>query len=144
MVYAGENGKGLVLKLCFNIYNGMSLIAASEAFVFGDQQGIDPCLIYDVINSAKKGDWILENKCPYPKCNEQSPANRDFEPGFFLDLALKDYGFVISTINRLNATYSMITLTHQMFAAASKAGFGRKDASAIALYVKKLAGMKLA
>lgn len=142
LVYAGENGKGLVLKLCFNIYNGMGLIAASEAFVFGDQQGIDPCLIYDVINSAKKGDWILENKCPYPNCNEQSPANRDYEPGFFLDHALKDYGFVISTINKLNTNYSMITLTHQMFTEASKAGFGRKDSSSIALYVKKLAGMK--
>ncbi len=144
LVYVGDNGKGLSLKLCFNIYAGMSHIAASETFVFGDQQGIDPRLIYDVINSARKGDWILENKCPYPDCNEKSPANRDYEPGFFLDYALKDYGFVISTIKESNATFSMIPLTHQMFAAASKAGYGKKDSSAIALYVKRLAGMKMA
>ena len=64
-------------------------------------------------------------------------------PAFSLDYALKDYGFVISTIKESNAIFSMIPLTHQMFAAASKAGFGRKDSSAIVLYVKKLAGMKL-
>ena len=142
IVYAGENGKGLVLKLCFNIYSGMGLIAAAEAFVFGDQQGVDPCLIYEVITKARNGDWILENKCPYPECNERSPANNDFQPGFFLDYALKDYGFVISTIDEEKSTFPMISLTHKMFSDASDSGLGEKDASAIALYVKILAGVK--
>jgi 3-hydroxyisobutyrate dehydrogenase len=141
VVYAGGNGQGLAVKLSFNIYGGMCHIAAAEAFAFGVRLGVEPKTLYEVINTARGGDWILENKCPFPNCNENSPADRNFEPEFPIEMAIKDYGLLMSSINALKMPMLMASLTYQMFESAATAGFGNKDVSGISLLVNQLAGL---
>lgn len=141
VVYAGKNGNGLAIKLSFNIYGGMCIIAAAEALAFGVKLGVKPQLIYEVINTARGGDWILENKCPFPHCNENSPSSRNYEPEFPIDMAIKDYGLVMSCINTLKMPLLLASLTYQMFESASTSGFGKKDVSAVGLLVNQLGGL---
>jgi 3-hydroxyisobutyrate dehydrogenase-like beta-hydroxyacid dehydrogenase len=103
--------------------------------------GVEPKTLYEVINTARGGDWILENKCPFPNCNENSPADRNFEPEFPIEMAIKDYGLLMSSINALKMPMLMASLTYQMFESAATAGFGNKDVSGISLLVNQLAGL---
>lgn len=142
VIHIGDNGMGLVVKLCFNMYGGMGIIAAAETFAFGVKLGVDAKTLYNILNTARGGDWTLENKCPYPDCAPKSPANQNFEPEFFLDLYVKDIGLVQTTMNAQRMPLLMSTLTQQMFEAASNIGLGKKDISGIAILVRRLAGLE--
>ncbi len=141
VVHAGGHGQGLAVKLCFQIYSAMGHVAAAEAFTFGVKLGVDPRLIFQVIDSSRGGDWLLRNKCPYPGCSDKAPANRGFAPDFALDMALKDYGLVVSTAQAMKMPMMMANLAYQFFESAIQAGLGDKDVSAVSAIVRRLAGV---
>lgn len=142
VIHVGDNGMGLVVKLCFQMYAGMNMIAAAETFAFGVKLGVDTKTIYNILNTARGGDWMLEHKCPVAGCAASSPANQNFEPEFFLDLYVKDIGLVQTTMNTKKMPLLLSSLTQQMFEGASNTGLGKKDFSAIAIMVRRLAGLE--
>jgi len=142
VIHVGDNGMGLVAKLCFNMYTYMTVVAAAETFTFGVKLGVDAKKIYDIITTARGGDFTLERKCPMPGCSLDSPANRDFEPEGPPSLVVKDMGFVMSMAEASNLTLLMSSLTQQMYQATINAGLGKKDYSAISLLIQRLAGLK--
>ena len=133
---------GLVAKLCFNMYSFMTVIAAAETFTFGTKFGVDPKAIYNIINTARGGDWTLERKCPMPGCSPNSPANRDFEGEGPPRLVVKDMGFVMSMASESKLPLLMSSLAHQMYQAMINAGLGDKDYSAVSLLIQRLAGLE--
>jgi len=142
VIHIGDNGMGLVAKLCFNMYTYMTVIAAAETFTFGVKSGVDAKTIYNIITSARGGDFTLERKCPMPGCSPDSPANRNFKPEGPPSLVVKDMGFVMSMAEANNLTLLMSSLTQQMYQATINAGLGKKDYSAISLLIQRLAGLE--
>jgi len=142
VIHVGSNGMGLVAKLCFNMYSFMTVVAAAETFTFGTKFGVQAKTIYNIISTARGGDWTLERKCPMPGCSPQSPADRDFEGEGPPYLVVKDMGFVMSMANNQNMALLMSSLTHQMYQAMINAGLGDKDYSAVSLLIQRLAGLE--
>ncbi len=142
VIHVGDVGMGKVIKLCFNMYAILSIAAAAETFTFGVKCGADPKVIFNVINSAKKGDWILETNCPWPDVVPAAPSSRNYEmPGFFVDLAKKDIGIAIDTAKAKNMPMTLSNTGLELLQAASNVGLGKKDLASITIVIRRLAGL---
>ena len=89
-VHCGGPGAGQAAKICNNLILGISMIAVSEAFVLGEQLGLDHQALFDVASTASGQCWALTTNCPVPGPVPTSPANRDYVGGFASALMLKD------------------------------------------------------
>jgi len=142
IIHVGGVGMGKVIKLCFNMYGIMSVAAAAETFAFGVKCGADPKVIFDVINTAKGGDWILEKNCPWPDVVPGTPSSRNYEmPGFFTDLAKKDISIAIDTAKTKNMPMILSNIGLELLHAASNVGLGKKDYASLTIIIRRLAGL---
>ena len=142
IIHVGDVGMGKVIKLCFNMYGIMSVVAAAETFAFGVKCGADPKVIFNVINTAKGGDWILEKNCPWPDVVPGTPSSRNYEmPGFFTDLAKKDLGIAIDTAKAKNMPMILSNIGLELLQAASNVGLGKKDYASLTIVLRRLAGL---
>jgi 3-hydroxyisobutyrate dehydrogenase len=89
-VSCGGPGAGQAAKICNNMILGVTMIAVSEAFVLGEQLGLDHQALFDVASTASGQCWALTTNCPVPGPVPTSPANRDYTGGFAGALMLKD------------------------------------------------------
>ena len=89
-VHCGGPGAGQAAKICHNMVLGVTMIAVSEAFVLGEQLGLDHQALFDVASTASGQCWALTTNCPVPGPVPTSPANRDYTGGFAGTLMLKD------------------------------------------------------
>lgn len=90
VIYAGPAGSGQVAKICNNMILGISMIAVSEAFILGEQLGLDPKKLHEIVSHSSGQCWSLTNYCPVPNVMENVPANNHYQPGFTSAMMLKD------------------------------------------------------
>ena len=141
--YIGEDpGVAAAVKLCNNMMGEMQMIAMAETVVFGVKAGLAPKTFFEVIDTIRGGDWLLEHKYPYPGVVSYCPADKDFEAQFFNDLMAKDVGLVTQTAKEMKLPLLMCTLAHQMCEATSTIGLGKKDFSAVTILIQRLAGIQ--
>lgn len=136
--HVGEVGMGETVKLCNNLIAAISQIAMSEAFAIGVAAGADPRTLHQVISASSGDCWVLRTRPPHPGLVENAPVDQDWAPGFMVDLMLKDIGLALSLARGVGATSLLGALTQQLYAAASQAGLGRKDFSAVDFVVRGL------
>ena len=98
----GGHGAGQVAKLCNNLIAGVTMVAAAEAFAMGQASGVDPKVLHEVIRTSSGGGWVMEKDPPCPGLVEGSPASRNFEAGFTVDLMLKDISLAVSALMALD------------------------------------------
>ena len=89
-VHCGGAAAGQMAKICNNMILGVSMIGVCEAFVLADRLGLDRKAMYDVASSSSGSCWSLNSYCPAPGVGPESPADRDYKPGFAAELMLKD------------------------------------------------------
>ena len=89
-VHCGGHGNGQAAKVCNNMLLGISMLGTVEAFVLGEQLGLDHQALFDVLSTSSGQCWSVTTNCPVPGPVPGSPANRDYRPGFASQLMLKD------------------------------------------------------
>ncbi len=90
IVHAGGPGNGQAAKICNNMILGASMIAVCEAFVLAEKLGLDHQKLFDISTKSSGQCWSLTTYCPVPGPVPNSPANRDYKPGFSAAMMLKD------------------------------------------------------
>ncbi|HEY7198953.1 MAG TPA: 3-hydroxyisobutyrate dehydrogenase, partial [Candidatus Dormibacteraeota bacterium] len=131
IVHCGPIGMGATVKLANNLLAGTSMIAVAEAFALGLRAGVDPRTLHDVIETSSGACWNLRN-VPVPGLVPEAPVNRDFAPGFMVDLMHKDLGLALNAGAELGLPLTLTALAHQLYGMASRHGHGRLDMSAVA------------
>lgn len=116
IVHTGTNGTGEVAKICNNMVLGISMIAISEAFVLAEKLGLEPQKLFDVMNSASGQCWALSQYAPVPKLVPNSPANRDFQPGFTTAMMLKDLLLSQQAANNAELTTTLGHIATELYA----------------------------
>jgi len=139
IIHAGESGAGQAAKICNNMVLGVNMIAVSEAFMLAKRLGLDAQKLFDVSSKASGQCWALTSYCPVPGPVPTSPANRDYQPGFAVDMMLKDLKLAQQASATSGATTPMGALAESLYALYSNGGNGGMDFSAI---VKMLDGDK--
>lgn len=90
VLYAGDQGSGIGVKICNNMSLGISMIAAAETMMMAQRLGLDLERTHEIICSASGANWPLANYCPLPGFVDGVPANAGYKPGFSAAMMRKD------------------------------------------------------
>ncbi len=90
VIHAGDAGAGQAAKICNNLMLGIQMISVCEAFNLAEKLGLDAQTLYDISSNATGQCWSLNKYCPKPGPVAESPANKDYKPGFAATMMLKD------------------------------------------------------
>lgn len=136
VVLCGAIGSGNVTKLCNQIIVGINIAAMSEALTLAVKAGVDPEVVYKAIRGGLAGSTVLDAKVP-------KVLNRDFMPGFKIDLHIKD---LKNALEVAHASGSPAPFTERVLAIMqelSAAGEGQNDHCGVARYYERLAGTEI-
>ncbi|MEU4930531.1 3-hydroxyisobutyrate dehydrogenase [Streptomyces yokosukanensis] len=139
-VHCGGPGAGQAAKICNNMILGISMIAVSEAFVLGESLGLSHQALYDVASTASGQCWALSVNCPVPGPVPDSPANRDYRPGFAASLMAKDLGLAAAAA-RAGAVHTELGLrAAELYAAYAEHAGAAEDFSGIVRTIRDRSG----
>lgn len=129
-------GAGSSVKLVNQLLAGVHIAAATEAMALGIRMGIDPDTLFDVITHSAGNSWMFENRVPHI-------LKGDYTPLSTVDIFVKDLNIVHQAGRELAFCMPVASSALQQFTAASGAGFGREDDSAVVKVYQRLSGIAL-
>jgi 3-hydroxyisobutyrate dehydrogenase len=132
ITWCGPSGSGQVTKLCNQILVSVTLLGVSEALVFARRNGLDPRVMIEAVKEGAASSWQLSNLAP-------RIVERDFEPGFMIDLMQKDLRILLETGTADGTPLPAAALVHQLFLAAQAQGEGRAGTQGLARVLERLA-----
>jgi 3-hydroxyisobutyrate dehydrogenase-like beta-hydroxyacid dehydrogenase len=135
--YVGGPGMGETVKLVNQIIIATIMIANVEGLVFAKKAGADIAAVRSVLATATANNYLLEKWLP----QTWFAGKRD--GGFALDLLRKDLNAALDAARQMGLGLPSSGLTYQLFTAASEAGHGREDYSAVSALYEELAQVKV-
>lgn len=136
VTYVGELGAGNIAKLANQIVVALNIAAVSEALVFAQKAGANPELVYQAIRGGLAGSTVMDTKAPMM-------LDRNFEPGFRIDLHIKDLNNVLNAGHAIQATLPLTAQAMELMQVIKGDGLGGEDHSAMVKYYEKLSNLKL-
>jgi 3-hydroxyisobutyrate dehydrogenase len=131
IVHVGPSGAGQVVKCCNQVAGGLNLLAAAEAINLARKAGVDPARMLEVVSAGAAGSWMLSNLAP-------RAVNRDYAPGFMVDLMQKDLRLVLDEANESHTPLPGTALVSQLFQSIQAEGRGRDGTQALVDAIAKL------
>lgn len=92
IVHCGQNGNGLVAKICNNMLLGISMVATAETLNLGKRMGMDPKLLSEIMATSSGRNWSLDTYNPVPGIMPNVPSSKEYKGGFAVELMTKDMG----------------------------------------------------
>ncbi len=140
VVHVGGPGMGQVVKLCNQVIYAAQMTATAEATAMAVKSGVDMDKLLEVLTHATGDCVAVRTRLPVPGVVPDSPASNGWQPGFMTDLMAKDLDLAMAYAARTGVPVSSAAAARQLLTAASAAGYGREDFSAVAKVVLALAG----
>ncbi len=134
ITYCGPVGSGQLTKLCNQILVAVTLMGVSEALVFAGKNGLDQGVMIEAVKGGAAGSWQLSNLAP-------RVVNRDFAPGFMVDLIQKDLRLVMESGAAAQAALPASSLVNQLFRTSQARGEGLEGTQALVKVLEQLAGL---
>jgi 2-hydroxy-3-oxopropionate reductase len=134
ITYCGPVGNGQLTKLSNQILVSVTLLGVSEAITFANKNGLDAHVMIEAVKGGAAGSWQLSNLGP-------KIVDRDFAPGFMVDLIQKDLRLVLESGAAGKAALPGTSLVNQLFRMAEAQGDGREGTQILAKAVEQLAGL---
>lgn len=135
-VRIGEVGCGNVCKLANQTIVASNIAALAEGLMLAQKAGADPQIVFEAIRGGLAGSTVMDAKAPMM-------LSGSFEPGFRIDLHIKDLTNALDTGYRAGAPLPLSAMVMQMLQNLCADGGGGLDHSALAKYYEKLAGESL-
>lgn len=132
VVHTGEIGAGNVTKLANQVIVALNIAAMSEALVLATKAGVEPELVYQAIRGGLAGSTVLDAKAPLV-------MDRKFDPGFRINLHIKDLQNVLETSHEVGAPLPLTAAVMEMMQALKIDGMGDNDHGSLIRYYEKLA-----
>ncbi len=140
VVHVGGPGMGQVVKLCNNLIYAAQMVATAEAAALAAKSGVDLAKLVEVLLHSTGDCTAVRTRFPVEGVLQDSPASNGWKPGFMTDLMSKDLNLALAYAGAAGVPVASAALSRQLLVAASSAGYGREDFSALAKVVKSLAG----
>lgn len=129
--HAGPAGAGQVAKACNNMLLAIHMIGTSEALEMGARNGLDPKVLSEIMLASSGRNWSLEVYNPYPGVMDGVPSSNDYQPGFMVDLMVKDLGLAMEVAEQCDVDNAMGRLARDLYGAHQEGGNGQRDFSSI-------------
>lgn len=119
-----EPGQGSTVKIVHQLLAGVHIAVAAEAMALASRAGISLDLMYDVVTHAAGNSWMFENRMA-------RVLTGDYQARSAVDIFVKDLTLVADTARELRFPLPLASTALNMFLAASNAGHGQEDDSAV-------------
>ena len=137
IAHTGGVGSAHAMKALNNLVSAGGFLIGVEAMIIGQQFGLDPNVIVDVLNASTGMNNSTQKKF------KQFVLSRGFNSGFGLDLMVKDLGIALGMANDAGTPTPFASLCQEMWASAGKALGKGQDHTAVARLSELLAGVEL-
>lgn len=141
VVHVGGPGMGQMVKLCNQLIYAAQMLATAEATALAARSGVDMAKLYEVLVHSTGDCVAVRTRLPVAGVVPDSPASNEWRPGFMTDLMAKDLDLALASAAKAGVPVVATATVRQALAAASTAGYGREDFSALAKVVLALAGV---
>jgi 2-hydroxy-3-oxopropionate reductase len=131
VVHVGPIGAGNTTKLANQVVVALNIAAASEALVLARMAGVEPEAVFAAIRGGLAGSTVLETKVPMM-------LDRNFRPGFRIDLHVKDLVNALETADGLDAPVPLTRAVLDMMRGLQEGGHGAEDHSGIVQHYENL------
>lgn len=138
LLHTGAVGSAHAMKALNNLVSAGGFLIGVEAMLIGQQFGLDPDVIVDVLNASTGMNNSTQKKF------KQFVLSRAFNSGFGLDLMVKDLGIALGMADDSGTPTPFASLCREMWAGASKSLGKGQDHTAVARLCEQLAGVELA
>ncbi len=136
VVYTGSIGAGNTTKLANQIIVALNIAAMSEALVLATKAGVEPDLVYQAIRGGLAGSTVLDAKAPLV-------MDRKFEPGFRIELHIKDLANVLETAHEIGVPLPLTAGVMEIMQALKVDGKQGLDHGGLIRHYEKLAQVEV-
>ncbi|MFJ9839500.1 2-hydroxy-3-oxopropionate reductase [Kitasatospora sp. NPDC101155] len=136
VIHVGPDGAGQTVKAANQLIVAVNIQVLAEAVVFLENAGVDLAAALDVLGGGLAGSTVLNRK-------KANMLNREFAPGFRIDLHHKDMGIVTDAARAVGAALPVGAVVAQLVASARANGDGSLDHSALLRGVERLSGREV-
>jgi 3-hydroxyisobutyrate dehydrogenase len=127
-------GMGSTMKMVHQIAAGANLAVAAELTAFGARMGLDPGVIFEIVNNAAGQSFMYQMVGP-------RMIDRDFAPKGPLEIFVKDLGIALEAAKANRFPLPMAAAAHQLYLAAAAHGHIAEDVAAVIKVYEALAGI---
>ena len=114
VLHVGPAGAGHAVKALNNLLSGIHLLATSEAMLAGQESGLDPAVLLDVLNTSSGRSGSTENKWP------NYVLTGSFDSGFGLRLLVKDMRIALGIAAETGSASRLAETAIDMWAEAAR------------------------
>jgi 2-hydroxy-3-oxopropionate reductase len=133
----GENGDGQTAKVANQIIVALTIEAVGEALLFASKAGANPAKVRQALLGGFASSKILE-------AHGGRMIERNFEPGFRIELHRKDLNLALEGARKLNLSLPNTAACQELFNCAVAAGGPRWDHSGLVRVLEKMASHEIA
>ncbi len=137
ITHVGGTGAGQTVKLVNQILVVINMLAVSEALLFAEAGNLDLQKTLEAVSGGAAGSWMLSNRGP-------QVVERDWRPGFTIDLQQKDLRLVLDAANAMGVPMVGTSLVFNLYRALQQQGLGAEGNHALAKALENLAGFQIA
>ena len=134
ITHVGPVGAGQTCKLVNQVLVVVNMLGVAEALVLAQAGGLDPNVAVAATRGGAGGSWMLANRGP-------QIANRDFRPGFTIDLQQKDLRLVLEVADELGVPAIATSIIHQLYRTLQNDGLGGEGNHGLVKAIEKLSGV---
>jgi 3-hydroxyisobutyrate dehydrogenase len=136
ITHVGGQGAGQTVKLVNQILVVGTMQAVSEALLFAQAGGLDLQKTLDAVTGGAAGSWMLSNRGP-------QVVERDWRPGFTIDLQQKDLRLVLQAADELAVPIPATALIFQLYRTLQRQGLGDEGNHALVKALELMAGLEI-
>jgi len=136
ITHVGPQGAGQLVKAVNQILVVVNQLAVSEALLLAEAGGLDLDSTIRAVEGGAAGSWMLSNRGP-------QMIERDWRPGFTIDLQQKDLRIVLETADQLGVPTVGTSLVFQLYRALQSQGLGDEGNHALIKALESMSDIRL-
>jgi 3-hydroxyisobutyrate dehydrogenase len=136
ITHVGDHGSGQTVKLVNQILVVGNALAMSEALMFAQAGGVDLEKTLNAVSQGAAGSWMLSNRGP-------QILNRDWRPGFTIDLQQKDLRLVLAAADQMGVPVLATSTVFNLYRTLQARGLGAEGNHALIKALEELAGFEV-
>jgi 3-hydroxyisobutyrate dehydrogenase-like beta-hydroxyacid dehydrogenase len=134
ITHVGPVGSGQLVKLVNQMLVVVNQLAVSESLLFAEAAGLDLDATLRAVTGGAGGSWMLANRGP-------QMIDRDWRPGFTIDLQLKDLRLVLEAADELGVPTLGTSLAFNLYRTLQEQGLGGEGNHAMVKALENMTGI---
>lgn len=136
ITHVGGQGDGQKVKLVNQILVVVTQLAVSEALLYAQAGSLDLEKTLAAVTGGAAGSWMLSNRGP-------QMVQRDWRPGFTIDLQQKDLRLVLESADNLGVPVLGTAQVFQLYRTLQQQGLGGDGNHALVKALEQMTGIEL-